>query len=65
MGVVSNLASNAVTSVTTSTLVVSHVGNSLAINLPSVIWLDGGSASDTYEAEEAVYNELLNNEYGN
>ena len=63
--VVSNLATNAVTSVQTSTLVVSHVGNNLAINLPSVIWLDGGSASDTYEAEEAVYNELLNNEYGN
>ena len=65
MGVVSNLASNAVTSVQTSTLVMSHSGNNLMINLPSVIWLDGGSASDTYEAEEAVYNELLNNEYGN
>lgn len=55
----------AVTSVQTSTLVMSHSGNNLMINLPSVIWLDGGSASDTYEAEEAVYNELLNNEYGN
>lgn len=64
-GVVSNLASNAITSVQTSTLVMSHSGNNLMINLPSVIWLDGGSASDTYEAEEAVYNELLNNEYGN
>lgn len=55
----------AVTSVQTSTLVMSHSGNNLMIDLPSVIWLDGGSASDTYEAEEAVYNELLNNEYGN
>ena len=63
--VVSNLASNAITSVQTSTLVMSHSGNNLMIDLPSVIWLDGGSASDTYEAEEAVYNELLNNEYGN
>lgn len=63
--VVSNLASNAITSVQTSTLVATHSGNNLMIDLPSVIWLDGGSASDTYEAEEAVYNELLNNEYGN
>lgn len=63
--VVSNLASNAITSVQTSTLVVSHSGNNLMIDLPSVIWLDGGTASDTYGAEEAVYNELLNNEYGN
>ena len=55
----------AITSVTTDTLVVSHVGNNLAINLPSVIWLDGGNAAGAYEAEEAVYNELLNNEYGN
>lgn len=63
--VVSNLASHAVTSVQTSTLDMTHSGNNLMINLPSVIWLDGGTASDTYEAEEAVYNELLNNEYGN
>lgn len=55
----------AVTSVQTSTLVVSHVGNNLTINLPSEIWLDGGNAAGAYEAEEAVYNELLNNEYGN
>lgn len=55
----------AITSVQTSTLVATHSGNNLMIDLPSVIWLDGGTASDTYEAEEAVYNELLNNEYGN
>lgn len=46
----------AVTSVQTSTLVMSHSGNNLTINLPSVIWLDGGSASDTYEAEVAENN---------
>ena len=57
--------SNAITSVQTSTLAVSHVGNNLTINLPSEIWLDGGNAAGAYEAEEAVYNELLNNEYGN
>jgi hypothetical protein len=54
--VVSNLASNAVTSVQTSTLVMSHSSNKLMIDLPSVIWLYGGSASDTYEAEVAENN---------
>lgn len=46
----------AVTSVQTSTLVMTHSGNNLMIDLPSVIWLDGGTASDTYEAEEAENN---------
>ena len=59
-----NTVQKAVTSVQTSTLVVSHSGNNLMINLPSVIWLDGGNAADSYDAEEALYNELLNNEYG-
>lgn len=54
--VVSNLDSHAVTSVQTSTLVTSHSSNKLIIDLPSVIWLDGGSASDTYEAEVAENN---------
>lgn len=59
-----NTVQKAVTSVQTSTLVVSHSGNNLMINLPSVIWLDGGNAADSYDAEEALYDELLNNEYG-
>ena len=54
----------AITEVFSESLVVTHSGNKLTIELPSVIWLDGGNAADSYDAEEALYDELLNNEYG-
>ena len=54
----------AITEVLSESLVVTHISNRLTINLPSVIWLDGGNAADSYDAEEALYDELLNNEYG-
>ena len=54
----------AITEVLSESLVVTHISNKLTIELPSVIWLDGGNAADSYDAEEALYDELLNNEYG-